>query len=86
MIELLFQWTLLMVMTECSSSNHLEKIDDKNIKEEQTSNNVERKNNTTNSLHDEKKIPRNKACPCGSKKKYKSCCGKAARKLSTVAV
>ena len=21
------------------------------------------------------KIPRNKACPCGSKKKYKSCCG-----------
>uniref|UniRef100_A0A7N0ZZU6 OTU domain-containing protein n=1 Tax=Kalanchoe fedtschenkoi TaxID=63787 RepID=A0A7N0ZZU6_KALFE len=22
-----------------------------------------------------KKVPRNKACPCGSKKKYKSCCG-----------
>ncbi|PPD90124.1 hypothetical protein GOBAR_DD12944 [Gossypium barbadense] len=24
---------------------------------------------------DEKKIPRNKLCPCGSKKKYKACCG-----------
>uniref|UniRef100_A0A1J3D0H5 OTU domain-containing protein 3 n=1 Tax=Noccaea caerulescens TaxID=107243 RepID=A0A1J3D0H5_NOCCA len=24
---------------------------------------------------DDKKIPRNKSCPCGSKKKYKSCCG-----------
>lgn len=69
MIEL----TLLMVMTECSSSNnHLEKIDEKNITEKQkTCNNIEREK-------DEKKIPRNKACPCGSKKKYKSCCGTAA--------
>lgn len=31
---------------------------------------------------DEKKISRNKACPCGSKKKYKSCCGSAAGKSS----
>ncbi|GAA0147030.1 cysteine protease [Lithospermum erythrorhizon] len=30
--------------------------------------------------HGEKKIPRNKACPCGSKKKYKSCCGSTAGK------
>ncbi|CAN4093741.1 unnamed protein product [Withania somnifera] len=29
---------------------------------------------------DEKKIPRNKVCPCGSKKKYKSCCGSVAGK------
>lgn len=36
------------------------------------------------SEHDDKalgvnKIPRNKACPCGSKKKYKSCCGAGKR-------
>ncbi|KAL6551736.1 hypothetical protein OROGR_007890 [Orobanche gracilis] len=36
-----------------------------------------------NSLqHDEKKTSRNKACPCGSKKKYKSCCGTVAGKAS----
>ncbi|CAM8879331.1 unnamed protein product [Rhodiola kirilowii] len=29
-----------------------------------------------------KKTPRNKACPCGSKKKYKSCCGTATVKPS----
>ncbi|CAA7056869.1 unnamed protein product [Microthlaspi erraticum] len=27
------------------------------------------------SQSDDKKIPRNKTCPCGSKKKYKACCG-----------
>ncbi|XP_009788517.1 OVARIAN TUMOR DOMAIN-containing deubiquitinating enzyme 7 isoform X1 [Nicotiana sylvestris] len=37
--------------------------------------------NTTQ--EDEKKIPRNKACPCGSKKKYKSCCGSVAGKRPT---
>ncbi|KAJ8530909.1 hypothetical protein K7X08_023790 [Anisodus acutangulus] len=35
------------------------------------------------SQEDEKKIPRNKACPCGSKKKYKSCCGSVAGKQPT---
>ncbi|KAJ9562317.1 hypothetical protein OSB04_007477 [Centaurea solstitialis] len=78
---------------EHSSNNHLEKseqcdekIDNKTIKEKQTSSNSEIENNKTNSLHDEKKIPRNKACPCGSKKKYKSCCGTAAGRSSTVTV
>lgn len=28
------------------------------------------------------KIPRNKVCPCGSKKKYKACCGTASGKQS----
>ncbi|KAK9135934.1 hypothetical protein Syun_015264 [Stephania yunnanensis] len=38
-------------------------------------------NNIRSSLHDKqfqndnKKMSRNKACPCGSKKKYKDCCG-----------
>jgi OTU domain-containing protein 3 len=31
---------------------------------------------------DDKKIPRNKTCPCGSKKKYKSCCGTATGRSS----
>ncbi|KAL4582257.1 hypothetical protein LXL04_006801 [Taraxacum kok-saghyz] len=70
---------------ECSSSNHLEKIDVKNMKEKQTCSNTESEKYKTNSLLDEKKIiPRNKACPCGSKKKYKSCCGTAARTSSTI--
>ncbi|KAK9012937.1 hypothetical protein V6N11_040967 [Hibiscus sabdariffa] len=30
---------------------------------------------------DEKKIPRNKLCPCGSKKKYKACCGSVSGSL-----
>ncbi|KAL8168280.1 hypothetical protein V2J09_009779 [Rumex salicifolius] len=34
----------------------------------------------------DKKIPRNKVCPCGSKKKYKSCCGAAAGRTSKFAV
>ncbi|KAK3020017.1 hypothetical protein RJ639_004977, partial [Escallonia herrerae] len=36
----------------------------------------------SNLQNDEKKISRNKACPCGSKKKYKSCCGTVAGRLS----
>ncbi|KAG5382259.1 hypothetical protein IGI04_033729 [Brassica rapa subsp. trilocularis] len=34
------------------------------------------------SLQNDEKIPRNKACPCGSKKKYKSCCGTATGRSS----
>uniref|UniRef100_A0A2P2JH35 OTU domain-containing protein n=2 Tax=Rhizophora mucronata TaxID=61149 RepID=A0A2P2JH35_RHIMU len=32
---------------------------------------------------DDKKIPRNKVCPCGSKRKYKACCGAAKGRPST---
>ncbi|MCD7467082.1 hypothetical protein HAX54_004281 [Datura stramonium] len=39
--------------------------------------------NKHTSQEDEKKIPRNKACPCGSKKKYKSCCSSVAGKHLT---
>ncbi|KAG6421672.1 hypothetical protein SASPL_118229 [Salvia splendens] len=39
-------------------------------------------NNTKVPQLDEKKIPRNKACPCGSKKKYKSCCSTVAGRSS----
>lgn len=74
----------------CSSSDHVEKngnkFDDINIKEKQYCITAKRENDKTNSLPDEKKIPRNKACPCGSKKKYKSCCGTAVGRPSTVAI
>ncbi|XP_071730944.1 OVARIAN TUMOR DOMAIN-containing deubiquitinating enzyme 7-like isoform X2 [Rutidosis leptorrhynchoides] len=76
-----------------SSSNDLsqrekceEKIENISAKEKPTCRNTKRENDNSNSVHDEKKIARNKACPCGSKKKYKSCCGTAVRRSSTVAV
>ena len=34
---------------------------------------------------DEKKIPRNATCPCGSGKKYKQCCGKSGPKKGVLA-
>lgn len=37
----------------------------------------------TSSQPDDKRIPRNKVCPCGSKKKYKACCGSVAERSST---
>ncbi|KAK2967603.1 hypothetical protein RJ640_030474 [Escallonia rubra] len=36
---------------------------------------IDRTHANSDLQNDEKKISRNKACPCGSKKKYKSCCG-----------
>ncbi|XP_052197477.1 OVARIAN TUMOR DOMAIN-containing deubiquitinating enzyme 7 isoform X3 [Diospyros lotus] len=40
-------------------------------------------NDNGSSQQDEKKIPRNKVCPCGSKKKYKACCGSVSGRSST---
>ncbi|QCD81608.1 OTU domain-containing protein 3 isoform X2 [Vigna unguiculata] len=44
------------------------------------SNNSSKKTNIK--LQPNDKIPRNKVCPCGSKKKYKACCGSALGKQS----
>nr|BAJ53192.1 JHL03K20.1 [Jatropha curcas] len=44
-------------------------------KHEPSKNRFKQARNSTSSQADDKKIPRNKSCPCGSKKKYKSCCG-----------
>ncbi|KAK3416272.1 hypothetical protein EUGRSUZ_H01724 [Eucalyptus grandis] len=33
---------------------------------------------------EDKNIPRNEACPCGSKKKYRSCCGSGTGKISAI--
>ena len=40
------------------------------------SNEANSKNETKVTPIDNKKIGRNEKCPCGSKKKYKHCCGK----------
>lgn len=42
------------------------------------SSNIKKVDNDKTSCKIDKKIPRNKVCPCGSKKKYKACCGTAA--------
>ncbi|RDY00880.1 OTU domain-containing protein 3, partial [Mucuna pruriens] len=46
------------------------------------SNNGSEKTNDNITLQPNDKIPRNKICPCGSKKKYKACCGSASGKQS----
>lgn len=46
------------------------------------SNCIEKNRDNTNSLKDNKRIPKNKACPCGSKKKHKSCCVSTAGRSS----
>ncbi|CAH9069483.1 unnamed protein product [Cuscuta europaea] len=63
--------------------------DNKNLETEESTcgrhssnNGIEGNHNKRNLQLDEKKTPRNKACPCGSKKKYKSCCGSVAGKTS----
>lgn len=53
---------------------------EKACEEDLSRDNSERTQKEESSHHREKKIPRNKACPCGSKKKYKSCCGSTAGK------
>ncbi|CAL5324635.1 unnamed protein product [Camellia sinensis] len=53
---------------------HKEELKD-NSSTPESSCDQERTHDDKSSLKDEKKIPRNKVCPCGSKKKYKACCG-----------
>ncbi|KAF8406293.1 hypothetical protein HHK36_008378 [Tetracentron sinense] len=40
----------------------------------------------SSSRPDDKEIPRNKVCPCGSRKKYKACCGSVTGRSPTVFV
>ncbi|XP_021659834.2 OVARIAN TUMOR DOMAIN-containing deubiquitinating enzyme 7 isoform X3 [Hevea brasiliensis] len=40
-----------------------------------SNNRIKQTHDNSSSQADDKKIPRNKSCPCGSKKKYKACCG-----------
>ncbi|KAL6961465.1 ubiquitinyl hydrolase 1, partial [Sarracenia purpurea var. burkii] len=56
------------------SERHSEELKNNSSTPEQFSD-QERNHDNKNSRQDEKKVPRNKVCPCGSKKKYKACCG-----------
>ncbi|XP_044470042.1 OVARIAN TUMOR DOMAIN-containing deubiquitinating enzyme 7 isoform X6 [Mangifera indica] len=49
----------------------------KTCEQDLSSNSLKRAHEDVRSQPDDKKIPRNKVCPCGSKKKYKACCGSA---------
>ncbi|KAL1536511.1 ubiquitinyl hydrolase 1 [Salvia divinorum] len=59
---------------QAEKDHHRLLVQDTMIELELSGNDAETKN-TKELQPDEKKISRNKACPCGSKKKYKSCCG-----------
>ncbi|XP_042518053.1 OVARIAN TUMOR DOMAIN-containing deubiquitinating enzyme 7 isoform X2 [Macadamia integrifolia] len=56
---------------------------DKASENEGPSKDIKRSHDDKCSQHDDKKIPRNKVCPCGSKKKYKACCGSGIGRSST---
>ncbi|CAA0832801.1 SEC-C motif-containing protein / OTU-like cysteine protease family protein [Striga hermonthica] len=64
---------------QCEKSEHPV---DETCKLDSSGNGVEISCQRNSLQKDEKKISRNKACPCGSKKKYKSCCGAVAGKSS----
>ncbi|WOG93068.1 hypothetical protein DCAR_0312349 [Daucus carota subsp. sativus] len=66
-----------------SSEKHMEAFDSKIRKEIQSCGTAGRNHVVNCSENAKKMIPsRNKACPCGSKKKYKSCCGSVAGRSS----
>ncbi|KAK7263161.1 hypothetical protein RJT34_30746 [Clitoria ternatea] len=73
--------------SQASTYGHDENENHKQHKEDiakdttnEESNNSSRKTNDNITLQPNDKIPRNKVCPCGSKKKYKACCGSASGK------
>ncbi|CAI0406149.1 unnamed protein product [Linum tenue] len=61
-----------------------DEISKKTRKHELSDSPVKESTKDTSSKTDDKKIPRNKVCPCGSKKKYKSCCGVAKGRSSSM--
>ncbi|GAB4848995.1 OVARIAN TUMOR DOMAIN-containing deubiquitinating enzyme 7, variant 2 [Ancistrocladus abbreviatus] len=67
---------------EGEDSQQQNKLEDKTDKLKQFRNSQKASDDCT-SCRDDKKIPRNKACPCGSKKKYKACCGAISGKTSS---
>ncbi|XP_010270437.1 PREDICTED: OTU domain-containing protein 3 isoform X3 [Nelumbo nucifera] len=68
-------------------SEQYEKVNENEICEkDKPSTDIKSVQNDTRSRQDDKKIPRNKVCPCGSKKKYKACCGSVASKSSAEVV
>ncbi|ESR39177.1 hypothetical protein CICLE_v10026145mg [Citrus x clementina] len=66
-----------------NSEQHEEERLNKTCDLDKSSNSIKRSHDDSRFKPNEKKIPRNKVCPCGSKKKYKACCGTAAGRSST---
>ncbi|XP_057981614.1 OVARIAN TUMOR DOMAIN-containing deubiquitinating enzyme 7 isoform X2 [Malania oleifera] len=60
-----------------------EEVENDKYKQDCPSNSTIQNSDDCSSGQDNKKIPRNKICPCGSKKKYQACCGSAAGESST---
>ncbi|KAH9663647.1 OVARIAN TUMOR DOMAIN-containing deubiquitinating enzyme 7 [Citrus sinensis] len=65
-----------------NSEQHEEERLNKTCDLDKSSNSIKRSHDDSRFKPNEK-IPRNKVCPCGSKKKYKACCGTAAGRSST---
>lgn len=84
-----YGWDLLVddaekqLQSECFTNGEVEeKKSDTSVQEQvvtpstQMTSSKDRENASSNrSLQQLQKVSRNKACPCGSKKKYKACCG-----------
>ncbi|XP_039154619.1 OVARIAN TUMOR DOMAIN-containing deubiquitinating enzyme 7 isoform X2 [Eucalyptus grandis] len=79
---------LFMVMAGDDANGNSEEQREKPVeetnKENPPSNSTKRTHDDGSAQREDKKIPRNKACPCGSKKKYKSCCESGTGKVSAI--
>ncbi|KAF8016157.1 hypothetical protein BT93_H1618 [Corymbia citriodora subsp. variegata] len=67
-----------------NSEEQREEPMEETYKDNPPSNSAKRTHDDGSAWQEDKKIPRNKACPCGSKKKYKSCCGSGTGKVSAI--
>ncbi|KAF7848707.1 hypothetical protein BT93_L1716 [Corymbia citriodora subsp. variegata] len=67
-----------------NSEEQREEPVEETYKDNPPSNSAKRTHHDGSARREDKKIPRNKACPCGSKKKYKSCCGSGTGKVSAI--
>ncbi|XP_022133264.1 OTU domain-containing protein 3 isoform X2 [Momordica charantia] len=67
---------------EKRNDEQLEEQTEENHNKIDSCSNSTKHSNCSSSQSDDKKIPRNKVCPCGSKKKYKACCGSVAASSS----
>ncbi|KAB1214742.1 OTU domain-containing protein 3 [Morella rubra] len=79
MIHFLLKKIFPMVMAGVGENGNCEQHKEEPVEEtdEQDASSISVRSRKDNNISrpDDKKISRNKACPCGSKKKYKACCG-----------
>ncbi|KAK6924031.1 OTU domain, partial [Dillenia turbinata] len=69
-------------MEDVSTELPKEEVVNATLHESPSCNNIKQTQDNKISQKDDKKIARNKACPCGSKKKYKACCGSVSGRSS----